>query len=222
MQKYVVFYRVSTKSQGDSGLGLDAQKRDINIFLETYSDKPYEVVAEHTSVHSGADIENCPHFQEALKACKRTGATLLVAKVDRLSRKVSVFSRIIEEVNVKVAMMPNADKFQLHIYAALAEQERDFISKRTKAALVEAKARGVKLGGVRPGHDKAIAAKKAVAKKQAEKLRPLVLELLKTNKSYSSMAKSLTAVELETENKKKKRWQTIQAKRLLDRLEIKL
>lgn len=217
MKKYVVFYRVSTKKQGKSGLGLEAQERDISIFLDTYSEQPYKVISKHTSVHSGSDIENCPHFQEALEACKNTDATLLVAKVDRLSRKVSVFSRIIEEVNVKVAMMPNADKFQLHIYAALAEQERDFISKRTKAALTEAKARGVKLGGVRPGHDKAIAAKKEAASNKAEKLRPLVLELLKTNQSYSSIAKRLT--ELKADGKK---WQTTQAKRLIERLELNL
>ena len=217
MKKYIVFYRVSTKKQGNSGLGLEAQQRDISIYLNTYSEQPYEVVSTHTSIHSGSDIEECPHFQDAITACKNTGATLLVAKVDRLSRKVSVFSRIIEEVDVKVAMMPNADKFQLHIYAALAEQERDFISKRTKAALQEAKARGVKLGGVRVGHDKAIAAKKNAANARAEKLRPLVNELLKTNQSYSSIAKRLTNLKADGKN-----WQTTQAKRLLERLNISI
>lgn len=211
----MVFYRVSTKSQGDSGLGLGAQRRDVTLFLDAYSKQPYEVLSEHTSIHSGSDIELCPNFQEAMKICKSVGSTLLVAKVDRLSRKVSVFSRIIEEVNVKVATMPNADKFQLHIYAALAEQERDFISKRTKAALAEAKARGVRLGGVRIGHDKAILAKKKAATIKAEKLRPFVVELLKSNSSYSSLAKALTAIEADN-----KRWQTTQAKRLLERLKI--
>jgi DNA invertase Pin-like site-specific DNA recombinase len=217
MQKYVVFYRVSTKSQGDSGLGLDAQKRDVSLFLDAYSEQPYEIISEHKSIHSGSDIELCPNFQKAINNCKSVGATLLVAKVDRLSRKVSVFSRIIEEVNVKVAVMPNADKFQLHIYAALAEQERDFISKRTKAALAEAKARGVELGGVRAGHDKAIIAKKKAASIRAEKLRPIVVELLKSNRSYSSIAKALTAIKADS-----KSWQTTQAKRLLERLEITL
>lgn len=215
MKKYVVFYRVSTKKQGESGLGLEAQQRDINIFLDTYSDLPYTVISEHTSVHSGSDVESCPHYQDAIKACKNNGATLLVAKVDRLSRKVSVFSRIIEEVDVKVAVMPNADKFQLHIYAALAEQERDFISKRTKAALQEAKARGVKLGGVRTGHDKAITAKKTAANNRAKRLQPVVTELLKSNDSYSSLAKTMTRLEIDG-----KKWQTTQVKRLLNRLEI--
>lgn len=215
MKKYVVFYRVSTKKQGNSGLGLEAQERDISIFLDTYSEQPYKVVSTHTSIHSGSDIEECPHFQDAVAACKNTGATLLVAKVDRLSRKVSVFSRVIEEVDVKVAMMPNADKFQLHIYAALAEQERDFISKRTKAALAEAKARGVKLGGVRAGHDKAIAAKKEAAKQRAEKLRPMVLELIKSNQSNTSLAKAMTNLQIDG-----KKWQPTQVKRLLKTLSI--
>lgn len=215
MKKYVVFYRVSTKKQGNSGLGLEAQERDISIFLDTYSEQPYKVVSTHTSIHSGSDIEECPHFQDAIAACKNNGATLLVAKVDRLSRKVSVFSRVIEEVDVKVAMMPNADKFQLHIYAALAEQERDFISKRTKAALAEAKARGVKLGGVRAGHDKAIAAKKEAAKQRAEKLRPMVLELIKSNQSNTSLAKAMTNLQIDG-----KKWQPTQVKRLLKTLSI--
>ncbi|TMO98430.1 DNA invertase [Pseudoalteromonas sp. S3260] len=215
MKKYVVFYRVSTKKQGNSGLGLEAQQRDVSIYLNTYSEQPYKVVSTHTSIHSGSDIEECPHFQDAIAACKNNGATLLVAKVDRLSRKVSVFSRVIEEVDVKVAMMPNADKFQLHIYAALAEQERDFISKRTKAALAEAKSRGVKLGGVRAGHDKAIAAKKEAAKQRAEKLRPMVLELIKSNQSNTSLAKAMTNLQIDG-----KKWQPTQVKRLLKTLSI--
>ncbi|WP_105215295.1 recombinase family protein [Pseudoalteromonas sp. T1lg22] len=217
MRKYVLFYRVSTKKQGESGLGLEAQQRDISIFLDTYSDTPYRILSEYTSIHSGSNIEDCPKFQEAIKACKCNNATLLIAKVDRLSRKVSVFSRVIEEIDVKVAVMPNADKFQLHIYAALAEQERDFISKRTKAALKEAKARGVKLGGIREGHDKMILAKREAAVARAEKLRPLVTELLKNHKSYSALARTLSSV-----NADGKKWQTTQAKRLLDRLSLTL
>ena len=85
---------------------------------------------------SGAD-NGRPELQKALAMARKTGAELLVAKLDRLSRKVSHLSALMDDPKVKlrVASMPNADKFQLHIYAALAEQERDFISIRTKAAL---------------------------------------------------------------------------------------
>ena len=148
--KYVTYQRVSTQEQKKSGLGLLAQQRDIDIYLTTYSDVPYEVIGEFADTGSGAD-NGRPELQKALALAKKTGATLLVAKLDRLSRRVSKIAQIMEDpqVRFRVATMPHADKFQLHIYAALAEQEREFISLRTKAALAQAKARGVKLGGYR-------------------------------------------------------------------------
>lgn len=150
MKKFVVYYRVSTKKQGDSGLGLEAQQRDIGIYLNQYLNEEYEVIHEVTDVMSGkGEIDARPAFKKAVETAKENGATLLVAKLDRLSRDVETVARLIKMVDFKVACMPNADKFQLHLYAALAEQERDFISQRTKAALEAAKARGVKLGGFR-------------------------------------------------------------------------
>ena len=134
--KYVIYTRVSTQEQQKSGLGLEAQERDIEIFLTTYSDVPYEVIARFCDTGSGAD-NGRPEFQKALDLVRKTGAELLVSKLDRLSRKVSFIATLMEDKKVKfrVASMPHADPFQLHIYAALAEQEREFISKRTKAAL---------------------------------------------------------------------------------------
>jgi len=148
--KYVTYQRVSTQEQKKSGLGLLAQQRDIDIYLTTYSDVPYEVIGEFADTGSGAD-NGRPELQKALALAKKTGATLLVAKLDRLSRRVSQIAQIMEDpkITFRVATMPHADKFQLHIYGALAEQEREFISLRTKAALAQAKARGVKLGGYR-------------------------------------------------------------------------
>ena len=147
MVRYVTYRRVSTKEQGKSGLGLEAQDRDIHIFLESYSPEPWEVVAEYVEVHSGSDDER-PELQRAIRTAKKENAILLVAKLDRLSRKVSFLASLMDDkrLNFKVATMPNADKFQLHIYAALAEQERDFISQRTRNALQAAKANGKKLG----------------------------------------------------------------------------
>ena len=146
--KYVIYLRVSTKQQGDSGLGLEAQERDIDIFLNSYNKGQFEILGKFKDVMSGkGSVEERPTFRKAVELAKQHNATLLVAKLDRLSRDVETVARLIKAVDIKVACMPYADKFQLHLYAALAEQERDFISARTKAALQAAKARGVKLGG---------------------------------------------------------------------------
>lgn len=146
--KYVIYLRVSTKQQGDSGLGLEAQERDIDIFLNSYNKGQFEIIGKFKDVMSGkGSVEERPTFKRAVELAKQHNATLLVAKLDRLSRDVETVARLIKAVDIKVACMPYADKFQLHLYAALAEQERDFISARTKAALQAAKARGVKLGG---------------------------------------------------------------------------
>ena len=146
--KYVIYLRVSTKQQGDSGLGLEAQERDIDIFLNSYNKGQFEILGKFKDVMSGkGSVEERPTFKKAVELAKQHNATLLVAKLDRLSRDVETVARLIKAVDIKVACMPYADKFQLHLYAALAEQERDFISARTKAALQAAKARGVKLGG---------------------------------------------------------------------------
>jgi DNA invertase Pin-like site-specific DNA recombinase len=152
MKKFVIYTRVSTAEQGKSGLGLAAQLRDIEIYLTSYAEIPYEIAGSFAEVESGGNSAR-PELLKAIALAKQTGAELLVAKLDRLSRKVAYLAQLMDDkkLQIRVASMPNADKFQLHIYAALAEQERDFISSRTKAALAAAKARGVKLGGDRAG-----------------------------------------------------------------------
>lgn len=143
--RFVVLIRVSTKKQGADGLGVAAQRRDINLFLQHQSNA--EVLAELTEVESGAASER-PVLEEALALCRKHKATLLVQKVDRLSRDLEVLARILKDkqVAVKVAQLPNADNFQLHLFGCLAAQEKEFVSARTKAALAAAKERGVVLG----------------------------------------------------------------------------
>jgi len=150
LKQFITYTRVSTRKQGDSGLGLEAQKRDIELYLTNYATVPHEVIGEFSDVVSGTKDDR-PELWKAIDLAEATGATLLIAKLDRLSRKVSFVSTVMERPNLSfvVASMPTADKFSLHIYAALAEQERDFISKRTKAALAVAKSNGVVLGGDR-------------------------------------------------------------------------
>lgn len=135
----IAYYRVSTKQQGDSGLGLEAQKSYI---AQAAHQMGWNILGEFTDVESGSiPPTSRKACQEALAACKHLGATLVVAKLDRLSRDVADISTLMKLAPFKVATMPEADSFQLHIYAALAEQERKFISQRTKEGLAALKAR---------------------------------------------------------------------------------
>lgn len=217
MQKYVTYMRVSTAEQGKSGLGLQAQKRDMSIFLETYSEVPFEVIGEFTDVLSGAD-DSRPELTKAIDLARRTGAELLVAKLDRLSRRVSFIASLMEDpkLSLRVAQMPHADKFQLHVYAALAEQERDFISKRTKAALVEAKARGQKLGGLRDKTMKRNTVVMANAKARADKVAGLVTPLKEAGKSLREIAAHLDQAGVSTA--RGGRWNASQVQRVLQRV----
>jgi len=148
MRQFVIYTRVSTEDQGRSGLGLEAQRRDIGFFLQSIGE--HEIVGEFQEVMSGK-TDSRPALMQALRLVKVTGAELLVSKLDRLSRDVAMIANLMKDrdVSFRVATMPGADKFHMHIYAGLAEQERDIISMRTKAALAAAKARGAKLGGNR-------------------------------------------------------------------------
>ena len=199
MKQFVVYTRVSTKSQGDSGLGLEAQERDINLYLETYAEVPHEIIGRFCDVVSGTKADR-PQLKEALDLVRKTGATLLVAKLDRLSRKVSFISTLMEDkkVNLTVAQMPTATKFQLHIYAALAEEERNFISLRTKSALAEAKARGIKLGGARPNNQARHKAVKELADQNALRVSKLIKDQRGAGKSYRYIAEQLNLLDVVT------------------------
>jgi DNA invertase Pin-like site-specific DNA recombinase len=192
MKQFVVYTRVSTKRQGDSGLGLEAQERDIAIFFESYAEQPYEVVERFCDVEGGSKADR-PQLAAAIALAKRTGATLLVAKLDRLSRSVAFIATLLEDrkLEFRVATMPYADKFQLHIYAALAEQEREFISKRTKAALQAAKARGVKLGGRH-------AAVKATADGNAARVSKAIKSHRSAGATYREIADHLNQLKVTT------------------------
>lgn len=137
--KVIAYLRVSTKGQAGSGLGLEAQREYIATAAHSYS---WDVVGEYADTASGSIApDNREQFMKAIGACKSERAILVVAKLDRLSRDVEHVARIMKEVDFKVATMPTADKFQLHLYAALAEQERTFIANRTRDALKALKQR---------------------------------------------------------------------------------
>lgn len=199
IKQFVIYTRVSTKRQGDSGLGLEAQERDINLYLENYAEEPYEVIGRFCDVESGTRADR-PQLQEAIDLAKQTGAILLTAKLDRLSRSVAFIATLMEDkkLNFTVATMPHADKFQLHIYAALAQQEREFISTRTKAALQEAKSRGVKLGGARPNSQARHDAVKALADQTALKVSKLIKDHRLSGRSYRYIAEQLNNLDVAT------------------------
>lgn len=198
MKKYVVYHRVSSKGQGESGLGIEAQQRDTDLFLSHYAGA-HEIIETFVDVRSGkGSLNDRPTLKTAIELCKQTGAILLVAKVDRLSRDVECVAHIIKLVDVKIACLPQADKFQIHLYAALAEQEREFISQRTKAALQSARERGVKLGGLRTGQAERDEATKQAADDRAEALRAEFAEMRKNGYSLKRMAESLNARGIKT------------------------
>lgn len=216
MKQYVVYTRVSTEEQGRSGLGLEAQERDIGIYLETFSEVPWEVIGRFQDVLSGGSDDR-PQLAEAIKMVRATGAELLVAKLDRLSRDVAFIATLIKDkkVRLRVAQMPNADPFQLHLYAALAEQERKFISERTKAALKAAKDRGVSLGGLRDKTMKRNEAIQRKAKAEAEKAMRIIGPLRSAGQTLTAIADTMNDMGVQTSRGGK--WSATQVMRVLDR-----
>lgn len=146
MTLWIAYYRVSTAAQGRSGLGLDAQRAAVAQYLRGASPE-----REFVEIESGANNLR-PQLAVALRDCRLSGAKLLVAKLDRLSRNLAFLAALMDSgVEFVACDNPNANRLTVHILAALAEHERSLISIRTREALAAAKARGVQLGGLR--HD---------------------------------------------------------------------
>jgi DNA invertase Pin-like site-specific DNA recombinase len=145
--KYVAYYRVSTRRQGASGLGLDAQKEAVRSYL---NGGRWRMVDEVTEIESGKKNDR-PALARALSLCRLHGAVLIIAKLDRLARNVNFISNLMEStVEFTAVDFPTANRLTVHILASVAEHEAMAISTRTKDALRAAKARGVKLGTRNP------------------------------------------------------------------------
>lgn len=143
MNNAIPYYRVSTERQGQSGLGLDAQRLAVSDYALR---SQLRILEEFTEIESGKNKFR-PVLLSAIAACKKEKATLLIAKLDRLGRNVAFISHLMESgIDFIAVDNPYANKLIVHIMAAFAEFERDQISRRTKEALVVAKARGVILG----------------------------------------------------------------------------
>ena len=175
--RFVSYYRVSTAKQGQSGLGLEAQRQTV---LQSVGDG--ELLEEFTEVESGK-LNSRPQLQAALKHARLTKSTLIVAKLDRLSRNAAFLNQLFDaDVPIRCADMPFADRFTVGILAQVAQWERERISDRTKAALAVAKARGRSLGGRRSnqrcvdaeGRSRALAARKATSAQRQTDVMPYV------------------------------------------------
>ena len=143
--QFVAYYRVSTERQGESGLGLEAQRDAVSRFVGSST-----LVAEFTEIESGKRHTNRPELLRAIDLSRRQRATLVIAKLDRLARNVHFISGLMETgVEFVAADMPQANRLTIHILAAFAEHEREAISQRTKGALQAARKRGTRLGNPR-------------------------------------------------------------------------
>jgi DNA invertase Pin-like site-specific DNA recombinase len=191
--KFVAYYRVSTNQQGQSGLGLEAQREAVANYLNGGS---WTLVGEFTEVESGKRSDR-PQLAAALAACKRHKAKLIIAKLDRLSRNVAFVANLLEAGVEFVAVdNPHANKPMVQMMAVFAEMERDAISKRTKEALAAAKARGVTLGSPRlaEARDKVNAASMAAADAFAANVLPIIREIQASGvQSFRAIARALTA-----------------------------
>lgn len=191
MTKYVAYFRVSTEKQGKSGLGLAAQRSVIERFLSDGD----EVIAEFLEVQSGKKDDRL-ELWKAIAHAKKHDAKILIAKLDRFSRKVSFIAGIMEQgIGLVIAEMPHATDFQLHIFAALAQEERRLISERTRNALAEAKKRGVELGK----HGKVLAQhNRRDSIERALKLKPVILPMIAGCASMSEVARRVNAAGIRT------------------------
>lgn len=221
--KFVAYLRVSTDRQGRSGLGLEAQREAVQRFVQG---RDGAIVApEHVEVESGKRNDR-PRLAQALKRCRLTGATLVVAKLDRLSRNAAFLLTLRDSgVDFVAADLPEANTMTVGVMAVVAQHEREAISARTKAALAAARARGTKLGGLRHGAAEIAsyqrqgvmaAAQRADAK--SDELRETLETLQAEGLSLNAMARRLNEQGVLTSRGKADGWTATAVRRVMARL----
>lgn len=210
MKPIISYVRVSKERQGRSGLGIEAQQFANRNFCAA---EGFDIAREFIEVETGkgADaLERRPQLAAAFQAAGELKCPVLVAKLDRLTRNVYFGSGLLHRgVAFRIADMPSADNFMIHIMLSVAEKEREMIAKRTKEALAAAKARGTVLGNPRE-----VQAAEIAARAFAETLRPVVTPVI--NLSSRRIAGYLNAQGVKTAEGKA--WQSAQVIRLINRL----
>ena len=213
--KFVAYYRVSTTKQGINGLGMDAQRDAVARYL---NGGDWKLIAEFAEVESGKR-NNRQEMEKAIALCRREGATLLIAKLDRLARNAAFLLNLRDSgVDFIAVDMPHADKFTVGIMALVAEKERDMISQRTRDGLAAAKRRGIKLGNPRPAQALKVAqtANLARADAYATSLLPVAQEIRAAHvTTLRKIARCLNARGFKTPNHKAFKAQSV--KNLLER-----
>jgi DNA invertase Pin-like site-specific DNA recombinase len=198
MKSIVAYIRVSTTSQGRSGLGIESQREALTRFAKEVG---FDIVAEFVEVETGKGsdaLDRRPQLAAALAKARAMRCPVVVAKLDRLSRDVHFISGLMAHrvPFVVTELGPDVDPFVLHLYAALAEKERALISGRTKSALAAAKAKGVRLGNphIEAARGEAVAAIKAEADRAAGNVLPIIAEIKKSGAStLRAIAEALNA-----------------------------
>jgi DNA invertase Pin-like site-specific DNA recombinase len=224
MAAFIGYLRVSTKQQGDSGLGLEAQRAALESYVKQVNGT---LVTVYVEVESGKRADR-PELAKAISHAKRSKATLCVAKLDRLSRNVEFLARVMNSgCEFAAADMPSANRFMLHVMAAVAEHEAKAISERTKAALAAYKARGGKLGGELPqcrnlsqadrrkGAQRAGEAVAKAANEAYADLAPTMTEWRAAGVSLAAIAERLNGEGHTT--RRGKPWNPVQVFRVLER-----
>lgn len=218
MNKIIAYTRVSTKEQGKSGLGLEAQLTAIQNFCKLNG---LDIVAHYSEVQSGADDDR-PQLAEAFKHAKKAKAVVLVSKLDRLSRDVHFIAGLMkyEQPFATAEDGLNCPTLQLQLKAVVAQNERDMISQRTKAALAAKKERGEKVGGYREGAaEAAAAALKAQAEAFAKKMEPMLMRARAQRMTVEQIAAEWNAMGLPTRTGKQGAWCGSTISRMLKRLQ---
>ena len=222
--RFVVYYRVSTKQQGESGLGLDTQRATVEAYIKQHGG---EIIGEYEEIESGKNCKR-PKIIEAILHCNRSWATLLIAKMDRLARNVFFVSSLMESnVQFLACDNPHASRLNVHILAAIAEEEARLISERTKAALQAFRLRGGVLGPSSFQNRNAWLPKQEQARKLAtlrnaeiaassyQEVRPIILSLRGQGLSLQAIADELNRQDHRT--RRGAAWNRTQIKRLVDR-----
>jgi DNA invertase Pin-like site-specific DNA recombinase len=221
--KFVAYMRVSTERQGRSGLGLEAQREAVQRFVR---DRGGKIIApDHVEVESGKRNDR-PQLVVALKKCRLAGATLVVAKLDRLSRNAAFLLTLRDSgVDFVAADLPEANTMTVGVMAVVAQHEREAISARTKAALAAAKARGTKLGGRRRGsanvcdyQTAGVAANTARAHQIALEHQDSIVQMQNAGLSLNAMAARLNDEGVLTSRGKAGAWTATAVKRMIQRL----
>lgn len=216
MTSYIAYLRVSTDKQGEKGHGISAQRQAIQNYLTM---KDGDLIEEYVEVESGKKNDR-PELRLAIQRCKMSRATLIIAKLDRLSRNMAFIANLMDAgIEFIACDNPYANKLTIHILAAIAEHEREMISRRTKEALQAAKAKGVALGGFRGTtisdniRQEALTARRKKSREYSGNVMPVIRKKMEEGCSLNATAAFLNHQRIVTVNGG--RWTAKSVSRLL-------